>query len=281
MHQQLQWIVTIMGSLFVTVLSVKAFSMWAKQEYVAAATTLVATGVIGAGVFYPSLVSNLAEEALARFTGTGTEKPTDKPSPVPPAEPGGTDTPWTPLLVGLGGIITLALLAGIAAILRARHRRRTLERQRHAELEARHDHVRDAYAAFTTDILAVLDRPALNDVSTPETERLILALDAAREARTAPNTTDYAARVTALEIAWKAADQHARKAGINYLAPAERRAVQQARHLLITALDDAGTTHERHAAYLKAIQLISTIITVPNEAVAAVEAASRLALPKK
>ncbi|MFI1189300.1 hypothetical protein [Streptomyces californicus] len=277
MHQQLQWIVTVMGGLFVAVMSVKAFSMWAKQEYVAAATALAATSVIAAGVFYPRLVSNLAEEALALFSGAGTEKP----SPAPPAEPDGTGVPWTPLLVGLGGIIALALLAGIAATLRDRRRRRTLDRQRHAELDARHDHVRDADAAFTTDILAVLDRPAPNDVSTPETERLILALDAARDARTARDTTDYAARFTALEIAWKAADQHARKASINYLAPAERRAVQQARHLLTTALDDAGNTHERHTAYLKAIKLISTILTVPHEAVAAVEAASRLALPKK
>ncbi|MFJ1662344.1 hypothetical protein [Streptomyces anthocyanicus] len=281
MHQQLQWIVTIMGSLAVTVLSVRALSMWIKQEYAAAATTLVAAAVITAGVFFPGFVTSLAEEALAAFTGAGVEEPEDKPSPGPTAEPSGPDVPWTPLLAGLGGIIALALLAGIAAGLRARHRRRMLERQRRAELEARHDRVRDAYAAFTTDILAVLDRPALNDVGTPETERLILALDAARDARTAPNTTDYAARVIALEIAWKAADQHARKAGINYLAPAERRAVQQARHLLTTALDDAGNTHERHAAYLKAINLIGTIITVPHEAVAAVEAATRRALPKK
>ncbi|MET8605699.1 hypothetical protein ABZV92_19370 [Streptomyces rubiginosohelvolus] len=275
---------TIMGSLLVTVLSVRAFSMWVKQEYMSAATTLVATSVIAAGVFYPSFVSSLAEEMLAPFTvftGAGVEKPADKPSPVPTAEPGGTDIPWTPLLVALAGIIALVLLGGIAATLRARHRRRTLERQRLAELETRHDRVRDAYAAFTTDILAVLDRPALNDVSTPETERLILALDAARDARTAANTTDYAARIIALEIAWKAADQHARKAGINYLAPAERRAVQQARHLLTTALDDGGNTHERHAAYRKAIKLIGTIITVPHEAVAAVEAAWRRALPKQ
>ncbi|WP_327391473.1 hypothetical protein OG728_39040 (plasmid) [Streptomyces microflavus] len=156
-----------------------------------------------------------------------------------------------------------------------------LERQRRADLESRRDGVRDAYAAFTTDILAVLDRPALNDVGTPETERLILALVAARDVRTAPNTTDYAARVITLEIAWKAADQHARKAGIKYLAPAERRAVQQARHLLTTALDDAGNTHERHAAYQKAIKLIGTIIDIPHEAVAAVEASTRRVLLRK
>ncbi|MFJ3182467.1 hypothetical protein ACIPJN_29325 [Streptomyces sp. NPDC086796] len=279
MHQQLQWIMTMIGGLLVMVMAARAFSMWVKQEYGAAATTLVGAGVISVAVFSPGLVTGLADRALSAFTGGNS--PTPKPSPRPHTDPAGPDIPWTPLLAVLGGIATLALLGGITAALRAQHRRRTTERQRHAELETRHDAVRDAYADFTTDILAVLDRPALNDVGIPQTERLILALDAARDARTDPNTTDYRARVIELEIAWKAADQHARKAGIKHLAPAEQRAVQQARHLLTTALDEAGNTHERHAAYQKAIKLISTIIDVPREAAAAIEASTRRALLKK
>ncbi|WP_217223152.1 hypothetical protein [Streptomyces anulatus] len=281
MHQQLQWIMTMIGSLFIMVLSLRAFSMWIKQEYVAAATTLLGAGVIFVAVYFPSLVTDLADNALAALTGAGEESPAAEPSPGPHAEPTGTDIEWMPLLAGLGGVIALALLGGIAAVLRAQRRRRTAEHQRRTELEARHDSVRDAYADFTADILAVLDRPALNDVSTPQTERLVLALDAARDARTAPGTADYSARVIALEIAWKAADQHARKAGIKHLAPAERRAVEQARHLLTTALDDAGNVHERHAAYRKAIKLMGTIIDIPHEAVAAVEAATRRALLRK
>lgn len=279
MHQQLQWIVTMTGSLFVLVMATRVFSMWIKQEYGAAATMLAGALVISAPVFSPGLVTGLADKALATITGKDTPAP--KPAPRPHPGPTGSDIPWTPFLAGLGSLAALALLGGLAVALRAQHRRRTTERQRRTELETRHDEVRDAYADFTTDILAVLNRPALNDVGVPQTERLILALDAARDARTAPSTADYRERVIELEIAWKAAEQHARKTGTKHLAPAEQRAVQQARHLLTTALDDAGNTYERHAAYQKAVRLISTIIDVPHEAATAIEASTRRALLKK
>ncbi|WP_157856111.1 hypothetical protein [Actinacidiphila yeochonensis] len=278
-HQQLQWIVTMTGSLFVLVMATRAFSMWIKQEYGAAATMLAGALVISVAVFSPGFVTGLADKALATLTGKDTPEP--KPAPRPHPGPTGSDIPWTPLLAGLGSLAVLALLGGLAIALRAQHRRRTAERQRRADLETRHDTVRDAYADFTTDILAVLDRPALSNITVPQTERLILALDAARDARSTPDTTNYRACVIELEIAWKAADQHARKAGTAHLAPHEQRAIQQARALLATALDNAGNTHERHAAYQKAIKIINNIIEIPHEAATAIETATRYALPKK
>lgn len=276
MHQQLQWIVTMMGSLFVLVMATRAFAMCAKHERGAAASMLAGTILVSV-VFFPSLLTNLAHGLLGAVTGGHDTAP--KPSHRPHTDPTGPHIPWTLLLAGLAGLVALGLLGGIAAAVRARHLSRTAERRRRAELQARHDTIRDAYADFTADILAVIDRPALNDVSVSQTERLILALDAARDARSTTDTANYRARVNELEIAWRSADQHARKTGTKHLADNEQRIVQQARHLLATALDTAGNAHERHIAYQKAIKLISNIIDIPRGASAAVEAATRHALP--
>lgn len=279
MHPQAQWILNMVISLFVLGVATRAFALWVRQERGAAVSMLIGAAVVSVVVSHPGQVTNLADKALGALAGE--EDPTPKPSDRPHTGPTGPDIPWTTLLAGLGGVVSLALLAGVAVAVRAQHGRRLAERRRRAELETRHDAVRDAYASFITDILAVLDRPALSDVTVPETERLVLALDAARDGRKAADTGAYRTHVIALEIAWKAADQHARKASTRILAAHEQRAVHQARHLLVTALDDTGNAHERHAAYQKAVKLISNIIEVPREAVAAIAAATRHTLPKK
>ncbi|MFI8944087.1 hypothetical protein [Streptomyces syringium] len=199
------------------------------------------------------------------------------------------DMPWGTILLIVGAVLGVVAAvavatAGTKAVKRGRKRRRT-ELARRRAVEARHDVVLEAYGAYESDILSVLERPALADVTIPATEKLIHALTEAADARQTDRTTMdgaavYQRAVTALEIAWKAADEHARRAGVEHLPPAEQKAVTQARKLLASALHDGGGEHERRLAYQHAMRLIDGAVSVPRQATAALEHISRPSLMK-
>ncbi|WP_329020528.1 hypothetical protein [Streptomyces sp. NBC_01601] len=190
--------------------------------------------------------------------------------------------------MGTIGLALCALAAAAALLLAARAitaaarrcRARTIRRQ---ELEARHDAVQDSYGDFHVNLLDNLDRIALADVSVPHTARLIDALDVARDARipTAPESLEeYRKSVTALELAWKAADHHARAKGADYLPEDDRRSIMQAQAALAIALDEHGYPAQRQLALRSALRLIETVIPVPRAAIASLEATTRLTLDR-
>ncbi|GCB87999.1 hypothetical protein [Streptomyces noursei] len=88
--------------------------------------------------------------------------------------------------------------------------------------------------------------------------------------------------VTEAEIAWTAATEHARKTGLDTLPARERKAIEQARKLLTSALADGGTEHERRRVYEHARRLLeeATTVTIPRQAATALEAAARPSLTK-
>ncbi|MET8676091.1 hypothetical protein ABZW18_00405 [Streptomyces sp. NPDC004647] len=190
---------------------------------------------------------------------------------------------WVPL--GLGAVVVLLL--GSAGISRWR-KRETEKRQRAVAARARwdalevgHDAVRAAYGGYLADVLEWLDRPALEDVSVPQTAALLHALDGADDAQRGDDVDAYCQAVAALKTAWKAADAHARKTGTRHLPAAERKAIDQARKLLATALDTGGASDERRAAYAKARRLLEGVLTIPPQASEALDSRHRLSLPHR
>ncbi|GAA3086901.1 hypothetical protein GCM10020000_87020 [Streptomyces olivoverticillatus] len=124
---------------------------------------------------------------LRRFLliGDGQENPAQKPPHTSDAR--GFDTiPWdTVLLVAsiIAGTAVMLLAAwGVADGIRDHRRHAAQASKRLADLEARHDAVRDAYGEFETNLLDNLDRLALAYVTVPQTADFIDALDAARDA---------------------------------------------------------------------------------------------------
>lgn len=212
-----------------------------------------------------------------------------KPTPASADHQETPDLPWGTLLTVVGAVLGIivvvaAVAVGTKVVKRGRKRKRA-ELARRRAVEARHDAVLEEYGTYESDLLAVLDRPALADVTVPTTERLIHALTEAADARRADRTTSdgaaaYQRAVTSLEIAWKAADEHARRAGVEHLPPAEQKAITQARKLLESALDNRGTEHERRLAYQHAMRLIDGAISVPRQATAALEHITRPSLTK-
>ncbi|MER8039369.1 hypothetical protein [Streptomyces hydrogenans] len=151
--------------------------------------------------------------------------------------------------------------------------------RRHA-IESDHDEVTDAYGAYLCDVLAVLDRPTLDDVTVPQTAALLHALDAADDARRGVDLDTYRQAVSTLKTAWRTADEHARKTGTGHLSAPDRAAVTKARRLFEKALDGRGSEHERQAAHAKARALLGDVLTLPRQAVAAVEHQARPAISK-
>lgn len=194
---------------------------------------------------------------------------------------------WLPLALVAGGLAASLGLYGLGNIVQRRRARKAARRRtaaaaqtrRHA-IEAEHDEVRDAYAAYICDVLAVLDRPALDDVTVPQTAALLHAMDDAADARRGSDLDTYRTAVSALKTAWRAADAHARKTGVRDLPASERSAIAKARRLFEKALDERGSQHERQAAHAKARDLLDGVLTLPRQAVAAVEHHTRPALAK-
>ncbi|MGW5336224.1 DUF2786 domain-containing protein [Streptomyces bauhiniae] len=194
---------------------------------------------------------------------------------------------WFPLAIAAGGLVVSCGGYGLWSLIQRRRAGKAARRaadaaaqERWQAIEAEHDEVLDAHAAYLCDVLAILDRPALDDVTVPQTAALLHALDAAADARRGGDLNLYRPAVSHLKTAWRAADEHAQKAGLRHLPRQERATVTRARALLEIAIDGNGSEHERRAAYAKARELLDGVLALPRQAVAVVETRTRPALAK-
>lgn len=155
---------------------------------------------------------------------------------------------------------------------------------------AKHDfaHLRQSYAAYECDPLAVLRLPALADVTVPSTARFIEAFAEAQALDTdAPpppaHRGQYLAAVERACRAWAAAREAAERIQSSHLPEQERVLVDRIVRLLTTARDSDNDA-ERLVAYAKArndlIRLEKTgRFHLPRPAKAMIDSASRGQLP--
>ncbi|MEU4932065.1 hypothetical protein AB0G54_37120 [Streptomyces yokosukanensis] len=265
----MQWFDTIAGNLVLLAAVVLLLNGFYKQQ-----PAKFVTAFICAGVGYALLSGNLNDFVSREILGE-----TSPPHPATSGNSGEADGLSFPtwLLWPLLGVIVSAAAAASAARLFRRRRHRA---DRRGAIEADHNEVRDAYAAYVCDILAVLDRPALDDVQVPQTAAFLHAMDAADHASRGDDLDAYRQAVSELKTAWRAADEHARKTGTRHLPDRERTAIGKARALFEKALDQRGSEHERRAAYAKARELLDGVLVIPRQAAAELEDRRRLALTK-
>jgi prepilin-type N-terminal cleavage/methylation domain-containing protein len=146
------------------------------------------------------------------------------------------------------------------------------------------DETAGAYAAFESDLVAVLRTPLLCDVTVPTTATFVTALKRATSA--APETDSpslehlerFEAAVTDLSTSWRTAHAYATKSGLSTLDPASAKAVRRARDLLTLALDPASSPSERAVAHERALKLLEGVVLVPERARAELESRVALAL---
>ncbi|MEU2395057.1 hypothetical protein [Streptomyces sp. NPDC007369] len=270
------WLPVLGGNITVVVGVVHVFRGWLRQDYrqVAGGVTL---GAIGTAVLWARPTPGKLMDWLDRELGGEAPAPTAPPSP-------GSDPDLFPgwglwaLVASLGVAAVTAAVVPAVRRLRRRRNRAAADLARRAALEAEHEAVLNEYAAYVTDVLAFLDRPALDDVTAPQTAEFLHAMDAADDARRGDDLGAYRKALSILKTAWRAADEHARRVGLGALPATERAAVGKARNLLELALDGSGGDHERHAAYAKARALLDGVLTIPRQAVAELETRNRLTL---
>jgi len=154
-------------------------------------------------------------------------------------------------------------------------------RQRFAALRAE-------YAAYECDPLAVLQRPALADVTVPATARFVDAFAEAQALDTdelppAKHMDSYRWAVDRACRAWQAAKDAAERIRLSGLSPEERASVQRVIKLL-TVAKDSGNDAERLTAYAKARAELARLersgrIHLPRPAMASLDASARAGLP--
>jgi len=152
----------------------------------------------------------------------------------------------------------------------------------------RFDTLRGEYAAYECDPLAVLQLPALADVTVPATERFVDAFAEAQALDTdqlppAEHAASFRRAVDRACRAWQAARDAAERIRLAGLSTEERASVRRVIKLL-TVAKDSGNDAERLAAYAKARAELAKLeragrIHLPRQAVAALEASARAGLP--
>jgi hypothetical protein len=148
--------------------------------------------------------------------------------------------------------------------------------------------LRDQYALFECDPMAVLRLPALADVTVASTARFVDAFAEAQALETdrfpgSERAPEFLAAVDRAERAWRAARDAAERIRLSGLTPAERATVERVIKLLTTARD-SDSEPERLAAYTRARTELarldrSGVIQVPLPAQAALDEAARGQLP--
>lgn len=139
----------------------------------------------------------------------------------------------------------------------------------------RFDGLREEYAAYECDALAVLRLPALADVTVPATARFVHAFAEAQALDTEQlpppeHLRSYLRAVDSACRAWQAARDAAERIRLAGLSPTERSAVQRVVKLLTMAAG-TGSDAERQSAYAKARDELMRLeragsITLPSPA---------------
>jgi hypothetical protein len=155
--------------------------------------------------------------------------------------------------------------------------------------QQRFHRLRDEYAAYECDPLQVLRLPALADAAVASTARFVDAFAEAQGLHTDryPGPAHGRRFVAAADLAgstWRAAQDAAERIRLSGLTPAERSTVERIIKLLTTARD-SDSEPERLVAYSLAHSELTKldragVVRVPRTAMAALDEASRRALPR-
>ena len=120
---------------------------------------------------------------------------------------------------------------------------------------------------YESDIVKILQYPAMTDNSDPLTLDMVAALKLANRLALNPSHTDFIGSVFDLEKKFLTAESNARRIASTRLAEGEQKNTDRARDLIAIAADEASTEHEKKIAFKQAFKQLEGIIAVPDVAV--------------
>lgn len=150
------------------------------------------------------------------------------------------------------------------------------------DIEERHQKVVDAWIEYELDISLSLSFPAMLDHTIPSTAALYSALGSAqvlsstKDFTVNPMESPYGKAVQSLELAYKVAEDYARKMGRSVWNAEDRPKVETAEKLFSIALSDSASTPERQSAYKQALRTLEGVVAVPQKATQKIEASIAL-----
>jgi hypothetical protein len=134
--------------------------------------------------------------------------------------------------------------------------------------------VKERWVEYELDVFKMLDAPLLLDYSCAETRTLAEAMkrseQALEESKIADESTaprlrrEFSETVSALEIAFKVAEDNALRQGISYLDAGEQVKVRRARDLLGVAQNAGASDSEREVSYKQAMKNLKGIIVITD-----------------
>jgi len=233
--------------------------------------------------FFTAMVSGMGMDA----------KPEATPAP-PVAEKtskNAGDVPWeilgfVALAVLLLGVAGLIIFIAVRKAKAAAYDRKT-NTAGWEKLIARNREVRQAWGAYETDMAKIIDFPMMNDMKEPTVNALHGALRKAMQLEPASAKvvahipyaeSPFAGAVQDLEIAFETAEREAKKIAWSKFTVEERKNLTKAKDLLALAMDTGASASERQVAYKRVIKELEGLVAIPNQAIMAIEAATKLEL---
>lgn len=220
-------------------------------------------------------------------------KPELAPSPPVPEETSKNtgDVPWeilgfVALAVLLLSIVGLIVFAGVRKVKAVAYDRKT-NTAGWEKLVARNHEVRKAWGSYETDMAKIIDFPMMNDMKEPTVSTLHGALRKVRQLEPAsvksvahiPYTeSPFAGAVQDLEIAFETAEREAKKVAWSKFTVEERKNLAKAKDLLALAMDTGASASERQIAYKRVIKELEGLVSIPSQAMLAIESSTKLEL---
>lgn len=187
---------------------------------------------------------------------------------------------------GIASIVLGAVCVVGATRLRARRAARHANEVGWAELRSRKDQLMVEWSKYETDVALMIDYPVMTDYNDPVVHKVVKAMLKIRKAETMhpgnrttpPEGSDLMEAVDEFELAFRAAEKHARRLGAVRLSPKDQRRLSTARQALNIILDGHSPRSEVDAAYKSLRSNLQGIIDLPQQAIAALESRNQLAL---
>lgn len=155
------------------------------------------------------------------------------------------------------------------------------------ELVKRHKDIRNQWASYETDMSKIIDLPLMTDMREPVVVDLHKALKTA--SGLAPKSRDkygytsiqdsaFFKAVNELEVAFRTAEQTAKKVAWSRFTGEERRSLSTAKKLLSLAVDSGASPAERQAAYKRVFKELQGLIEFPEKSRLEIESRHQLSL---
>jgi hypothetical protein len=214
----------------------------------------------------------------------------DAPAPAA-SSPSAIHVPWE-LLGFVTGVLVVFSLAIVGIIFVVPHiKKNSVTKSENIraweELVKRHEDIRNQWASYETDMSKLIDLPLMTDMREPVVIDLHKALKTA--ASLAPKSqTKYGytpiqdsaffKAVNDLEVAFRTAEQTAKKVAWSRFTDEERRSLSTAKKLLSLAVDSGASPAERQAAYRRVFKELQGLIEFPEKARFEIESRHQLSL---